>query len=565
MSKHSSCAARTALLALAVITLGLFAAPRATADEVAPAFTFAGVLSADGTLAVTQTITLDDAPPQLIQRIATKEQIDDDSHYTFQVSNVRAAVDGVDADATVSTDGDYTVVEIDTSSAAGREVEISYDVQGATRSGDTSTGELTVLSWRVLQGLSLEVAQVSGTLQVPAVPELVDCTAGPPGTVDKCDLYAAGTAASPQPNFQTSGRGPGEQVTVTVGVAASAVAPTATIVQEWSLDRAFALTPLTVLVALGALLAGMALIWQLYRRIGLDDAATATAPVATFTPVAEGESVFEVADGLRPGLVGTVATERVDPVDITATVLDLAVRGHLLITELPRPGHGLLDWSLTRSRQSQDTLLPFEQRILQAIAPVGQSTTVSELPVTLGPVIGDVQDSLYDEVVARGWFDARPDATRNRWRTRGVVSIAVAVVAAMGLIAFTPLGLLALVLLIVAAALFWVADRMPRRTTQGSRLVSSLAALSALLATHPLGEVPKGREIAEISKVLPYAVVLGGKDRWLQALVQADDDVAAPDPTTIDWYHAPETWHLRDLPVSLTQFIGTVHGVLFGR
>ena len=51
----------------------------------------------------------------------------------------------------------------------------------------------------------------------------------------------------------------------------------------------------------------------------------------------------------------------------------------------------------------------------------------------------------------------------------------------------------------------------------------------------------------------------------LQAMVQADDDVDAPDPTTIDWYHAPATWHLQDLPVSLTQFISTVQGVLFGR
>ena len=63
----------------------------------------------------------------------------------------------------------------------------------------------------------------------------------------------------------------------------------------------------------------------------------------------------------------------------------------------------------------------------------------------------------------------------------------------------------------------------------------------------------------------PYAVVLGGKDRWLQAMVQADDDVDAPDPTAIDWYHAPATWHLQDLPVSLTPFISTVQGVLFGR
>ncbi|RMB62064.1 DUF2207 family protein [Tessaracoccus antarcticus] len=567
MSKHPSRVARALLMSLAAGGLVLLAAPVASADPgVASAFTFDGVLAADGTLAVTQTIAFDDAAPdELVQRIATKQRVDDNSYYTYDVTDVRADLDGADADARVTTDGDYVVVTLDTSAADGKDVTISYAVQGATRTEKSSTGDLTVLSWRVLQGLSVEVDAVSGTVRVPGVPELVDCTAGPPGTVDKCALYAAGTTASPQPNFQTSARGPGEQVTFTVGVAAAAVAPTATIVDEWSLDRAFTLTPLTAAIALGALLLGGALIWQLYRRIGVDDAASADAPIATFTPVAAGESVFTVADDLRPGLVGTVATERVDPVDVTSTLLDLAVRGHLLITELPRAEHGLLDWSLTRTQRNEDQLLPFEHRILEAIAPVGGSTTVSQLPATLAPVIADVQDSLYDEVVSRGWFEARPDATRGQWRTRGIAGIVVAVVAAVALVAFTRLGLLALVLLLLAAGLLWVADRMPRRTARGSRLMGGLAALSSLLATHPMGEMPKGREIAEISRVLPYAVVLGGKDRWLQAMVLADDDVNAPDPTTIDWYHAPDTWHLQDLPVSLTQFISTVQGVLFGR
>ena len=50
----------------------------------------------------------------------------------------------------------------------------------------------------------------------------------------------------------------------------------------------------------------------------------------------------------------------------------------------------------------------------------------------------------------------------------------------------------------------------------------------------------------------------------MEALAAADVD-DTPDPTEVDWYHAPETWHLRDLPASLTQFINTVQGQLFSR
>jgi hypothetical protein len=58
--------------------------------------------------------------------------------------------------------------------------------------------------------------------------------------------------------------------------------------------------------------------------------------------------------------------------------------------------------------------------------------------------------------------------------------------------------------------------------------------------------------------------VLGGADRWLDALVAADEDADA-DPTDLSWYHGPDDWHLRDLPDSLRNFVTTVSGLLFRR
>ena len=558
--------AQAVLVVMLTAIVAVTSASVARADDpVATSFTFTGVLGSDGRLSVTETISFDAAPDELVQRIATKQRIDESSHFTYEVSDVSATIDGAAAVTESSTDGDYLVLTVDTASAAGQDVVITYDVMGTTRTEESSSGPLTVMTWRVLQGLSVQVESVKGSFRLPAMTEVVDCTAGPPGTPDKCDLYASGTSDSPMPTFQTGTRGVGEQVTMVVGVAADAVQPTASVVSEWSLDRAFTLSPLTAAIALGALLLGAALIWQLHRRTGRDDAAGGTAePVGTFRPVGPGESVFETREGLRPGLVGTVADERVDPVDVTATLLGLAVRGYILITQLPRAEHGLLDWSLNRTNQHMDELYDYERILLEALAPVGSETTVSRLPATLAPVIDRVQGSLYDEVVQRGWFYARPDDTRNQWRTRGFVGTGIAVALALGLVALTNLGLLALVLLLLAGALVWVADRMPRRTARGAQLVDGLGALASLLAHHPTDEMPRGREIPEISRVLPWAVVLGNKDRWLEALVRADED-DAPDPQAIDWYHAPDTWHLQDLPASLTQFITTVQGLLFAR
>src|SRR5439155_565626 len=47
---------------------------------------------------------------------------------------------------------------------------------------------------------------------------------------------------------------------------------------------------------------------------------------------------FEPPDRLRPGQVGTLIDERANPLDATATIVDLAVRGYLGIEEIPQHG-----------------------------------------------------------------------------------------------------------------------------------------------------------------------------------------------------------------------------------
>ncbi len=535
--------------------------PARADGSAAEAFEFAGELRADGLLFVTETLTFADggAPAELTRAIPVEEELNRHDTRHFRLREIAVQVDGAAVEPGVAS-GTETVLTIPASGA--RSITISYLVAGATRHEDGDGQRLTVVEWPVLHGLSVSVERATGELRADAPVALVDCHAGPPGSVAKCDAYAAGLSESPYPSFAQSGLAAGDEVWLAAGFPAEAVQATESITARWSLDRAFSVSPPHLLAAFGVALLGAAGLFVLHRRGGTDPVAAAARPIGGFRPVGEGESVFAVDAGLRPGHVGTVADERVDPIDITATLLDLAVRGHLLITELPRELHQLLDWRLTRRPSpAGDALARFEEDLLEAI---GDGVLASELPALLAPALARVQDDLYDEVVAKGWFESRPDSTRTAWRTRGYVALGVAVVAAVLLIAFTGYGLLALVLVALAGALTWVSDRMPRRTVLGSEILGGLQALSLLLATHPTTQMPAGRELAEISQVLPYAVVLGGKDRWIQAMADADRD-DAPDPTAIDWYHAPDTWHLRDLPASLAQFIHTVQGELFGR
>ena len=67
---------------------------------------------------------------------------------------------------------------------------------------------------------------------------------------------------------------------------------------------------------------GMGALWW---RTGRDPGGPLAVPVR-----------YEPPDAMTPAEMGTVLDERVDMVDITATLLDLAVRGYLRIEETPR-------------------------------------------------------------------------------------------------------------------------------------------------------------------------------------------------------------------------------------
>jgi len=202
--------------------------------------------------------------------------------------------------------------------------------------------------------------------------------------------------------------------------------------------------------------------------------------------------------------------------------------------------------------------------LLDGIAAPGSTVLVSELAGRVQESIGGVQNALYDEMVSNGWFERRPDDTRNRWTQLALASLIISVVVTAVLAAFTIFGLVGLALIAVSLGLVFVAQEMPARTTEGAALLGGLGALRSDLMSHPTNQMPPGRELREISEVLPYAIVLGGTDRWLDAMVATDVD-EHPDSYDVSWYHGPEHWHLSDLPDSMRNFVTTVSGSLFSR
>jgi hypothetical protein len=552
-----------ALVALLLLTLAIVAGPAARtayAEGTASRVVAAGNVARDGTLKMTETITFEGAAPaQVTQKFETVQNSVGDRQYKTTVGDVTATAGGAAVTPQVSTDGRFTTVTVATNGAP--ELVIAYTVRGAV----VTVPDGTALQWRVLQGLSVSVTSLRATVLIPGVFTYVRCTAGSPNSTTPCLSAAAGTEDASTPTFTDGPRGEGETVGVDIGFPAGQVAANEQIDYRWTVGRAFSPDPLPLGIAVGLLVLGGLALLLAHRRRGSDAAyAGDPAPVGEFVPVGPGQAEFRVVGDVRPGHVGTVADERVDPIDVTATLVDLAVRGHLLITELPRASaFGRTDWTLTRIGPGTG-LRPFEQALLQGIAPDGEPVRVSEIGSRVGASIDKVQDALYDEVVEHGWYAHRPDVTRNRVTRLALGLLVVAVVATALLAAFTTFGLIGLALVVLGLGLVFVAQEAPSRTPKGVALLQGLGTLRSVLLTQPTDQMPAGRAVEELSEVLPYAIVLGGSERWLDALVATDTDADA-DSDDLPWYHGPQDWHLRDLPDSLRNFTTTVSGTLFTR
>jgi Predicted membrane protein (DUF2207) C-terminal domain/Predicted membrane protein (DUF2207) N-terminal domain len=551
------------MIAFCLLTCGLLAGPLALtahAEGTASTFMAEGNLAKDGTLKVKQTITLTGAvPPEVSQKFETRQDVVGDRQYVQTLSEITATVKGAEVQPTITTDDRFTTVTVPTNGST--EIMMSYTVTGAVVTTDSGTA----LRWQMLQGLSAQVDEFSATVQIPTLFSYIKCTAGSPNSTVPCNFAAAGTEGSQVPTFRDGPRGEGEVVAIDIGFPPGGVATNEVIEYRWTLGRAFSAEPLQLALALGLLALGGIVLYGIHRRAGADRSPDGQISKAgEFVPIGAGQSEFRVVGDVRPGHVGTVADERVDPIDVTATLVDLAVRGHLVINELPRESEfARTDWEIRRVN-GNDGLRPFEQQLLDGIAAPGSSVKVSELAGRVQESIGGVQNALYDEMVSNGWFERRPDDTRNRWTLLALGALIISVVLTGVLAAFTTFGLVGLALIVVSLGLVFVAQETPARTAKGAALVGGLGALRSDLMSHPTNQMPPGSELREISEVLPYAIVLGGSDRWLDAIVASDAD-EHPDSYDLSWYHGPENWHLRDLPDSMRNFVTTVSGSLFSR
>ncbi|MGW6279783.1 DUF2207 domain-containing protein [Kribbella sp. NPDC055071] len=542
------------LISLSAPLVALSTLPAQAADDQITGYSAQATLTKDGVLQVKETVDLTAGGTTFSRTLATRVRSDDERDRTYGLSDVSATVNGQPAQGfhNDDIDGGHKL----TLNVSGQsKIVYSYSVDNVV----TDSTEGREVSWPVVQGFGVSIPKADLTVNVPFA-TWVTCFAGRLGSSMPCTSSQLAESAALQ--IEQNGVPAAGRVTFLVGLSDQAtVKPNATFQTRWTLGRAFTVDSHTIglaVIVFGIGLLGAVALWFLRGR----DAGK-VGEGAPERPVLDGADgpQFAAPDGIRPGQVGTVVDETADVVDITATLLDLAVRNYLTIVELPRETHfGKLDWELRRLHQGGPELLPYEKALLDAVFADGDSAVVSQLGHSLRPRLNLVREQLYADVVTQGWFNSRPDAVRNRWTTAGVVLLGAGVVLTIVLAIVSKYALVGIAVMAAGLVLALVGQAAPARTARGAAVLGRVAGLQRYLADETSADLPQSHRLEFASRCLPYAAVLGLTEKWALEIAATDDD---DDPDAgIGWYSGPENWHLSDIGESLSNFVTAFGGTL---
>ncbi len=312
-------------------------------------------------------------------------------------------------------------------------------------------------------------------------------------------------------------------------------------------------TLLLLAFALAIAISGVLFVGLRYMRFGRD-------PKALVVP----EYLTEPPSDEHPGTVGALLDEKVDMQDIMSTLVDLARRGYFTIEQTSTGGVlGMFeksDFTFHRSDKSSSELGGFERTLLKGLFPSDKgSTTLTDLRYKFYTYIPAIKQQMYADLVAKEYFKANPNNTRQTWFWLGIVLMVAgsllfwgaqrSLTWISGAIVTLPVAIG-----IVGFAATLAADYMPGKTLKGSQDAARWRAFKRYLSNiDKYGDVAEAN--AKFDQYIAYAIAMGIDQeltRKMAPLLTAMPDWYFPTYVGGPWhggYH--ERRYGRNIPASM--------------
>lgn len=265
---------------------------------------------------------------------------------------------------------------------------------------------------------------------------------------------------------------------------------------------------------------------------------------------------YDPPDDAQPAVMGVLLHEAAGRGELSATIVDLAVRGFLRIEEIQEGLFRKKSFAFQKwHKQLNDaTLLSYERDLLKRIFEEGDRVTIADLKDSFYKSMPALKKSMVNEAVAKGYFSENPEKTRNRYYAYSVIFFVLT--AAFGFL-WEPLNadvfpefIIAFPALILDGALFLLfAGAMPRRTKKG--VAAREWALGFKLYLHTAERYRIAAMTTEtFERFLPYAMIFGVEKEWAKQFQHL--------------YTEPPTWYVgpHAAVFNLVAFSGDFSGAM---
>ncbi len=444
----------------------------------------------------------------------------------------------------------------------------TYRIEYTVRGGLNPFTDHDELYWNVIGTWPVPIDQLTVQLHLPsgAAGSLqLACFQGRFGSREGC---AAQSAADGATFAATRVLRPDEQMTIVAGWPKGIVQVQPSVIEHRQTPADFfTLDPIELggAAVIGvALLAGIVAAWWRYGRDRryrtmyylTNDPGEQTAPL-----FADKRVVVEYTppEGWRPAEMGVLLDERADTLDVTASIIDLAVRGYLGITEIPKKGwFGKSDWELKKLKAADDALRPFETTLLDSLFEGADTVRISSLKNKFYKDLAQVKRGLYDDALSHHWFRFNPERARWAWRVGGLLLAGAGV--GVGYLAGLAFGraLLGLPIMLAGLLVAAFAGAMPRRTAAGSEALRRVLGFRLYIATAE----KQRQEFAEKANIfatyLPYAIVFGCVEKWAKAFAA----MGAEPQAAVPWYSGTGPFNALAFSAGMRDFSSSVSSAI---
>jgi uncharacterized membrane protein YgcG len=233
-------------------------------------------------------------------------------------------------------------------------------------------------------------------------------------------------------------------------------------------------------------------------------------------------------DGMTPAEAGTLVDDNVDMRDITATIVDLAVRGYLVIEEKDKSQlMGLISnkeyiFHLKKKPAEWAGLKPHELVLLAGIFADGilADVDLSTLQNHFYTKLPSIKNSIFEALMERGYFQHRPDYVRSAYVGGGIAMGVVLFLMGNALsqktgIATMPFFIAAILSGAIISGFGWI---MPACTSAGAKALATVLGFEDFLTHVESDRIDRMMKTPEtFEKFLPFAMALGVEKKWVGA------------------------------------------------